>query len=570
MPIETPDPTPRERGPGDRIAKLLARAGIASRREVERMIAEGRVALDGVAIDTPATLLTSLAGVTVDGQPVAAPAAARLFVYHKPVGLLVTERDPAGRPTIYDRLPEELPRVVPVGRLDLATEGLLLLTTDGGLKRQLELPATGVKRTYRARAYGPVSQAQLEELIHGIEIEGMRYGPIDANLERRTGANGWIEMSLTEGKNREVRRVLEYLGLEVSRLIRTRYGPFELGELAPGEVGEIRQHDLEVFRKTLKRSGEAPGAAMQAVVAQAMVRPVATQARPDRSRAASPAGREGGERRPAAATGSPRRAEGRDRPAASDAASRERRPSSSAARGERHGARGDRDDTTARDANARPARGDHRADRSRPSDDRARAAASARASFPARASSPAGDRRNRTGASSTGREDRPRTFGDRSRPAGGPRSSAAGNRDERGGTGSAGRSDRAARPAGRDDRPRGFGDRTRASAGERERAGEDGARQVDRGPLGGRDDRQRDTVDRPPARRTAQQETPRGDRPARPARPGKPAPDRSGSLSQRPERSSPRPPTDRSRGPAGGRGKPQDPRRPKTPPRGKR
>ena len=243
-----------------RIAKLLARAGIASRREVERMIAEGRVALDGVVLDTPATILKSLTGVTVDGVPVAAPAAARLYLYHKPPGLLVTERDPAGRPTIYDRLPPDLPRLVPVGRLDLNTEGLLLLTTDGELKRQLELPATGVERAYRARAYGPITQEQLEELIHGVEIEGIRYGSIDANLERRTGANVWIEMILTEGKNREVRRVLEYLGLKVSRLIRTRYGPFVLGDLPVGEIGEIKQHDVVAFRKdpTRKGGGEAP------------------------------------------------------------------------------------------------------------------------------------------------------------------------------------------------------------------------------------------------------------------------------------------------------------------------
>ncbi len=232
-----------------RIAKLLARAGIASRREVERMIAEGRVAKDGVVLDTPATVLGSLKGVTVDGQPVEAPEPARLFLYHKPPGLLVTERDPGGRPTIYDRLPAELPRVVPVGRLDLSTEGLLLLTTDGGLKRQLELPATGVERAYRARAYGAITQAQLEELIEGVEIDGIRYGSINANLERRTGANVWIELILTEGKNREVRRVLEHLGLRVSRLIRTRYGPFVLGDLPPGEVGEVRRHDVESFRK---------------------------------------------------------------------------------------------------------------------------------------------------------------------------------------------------------------------------------------------------------------------------------------------------------------------------------
>ena len=232
-----------------RIAKLLARAGVASRREIERMIEDGRVALDGKLLDTPATTLTSLRGVTVDGNPVEAAAPARLFIYHKPNGLLVTEHDPKGRATIYDRLPKDLPRLVPVGRLDLNTEGLLLLTTDGELKRLLELPATGVERAYRARVYGSVTQDQLEQLIEGVEIEGVRYGSIDANLERRTGANTWIELILTEGKNREVRRVLEYLGLQVSRLIRTRYGPFVLGDMPPGSVGEVRQHDLVAFRK---------------------------------------------------------------------------------------------------------------------------------------------------------------------------------------------------------------------------------------------------------------------------------------------------------------------------------
>ena len=228
------------------------------------MIAEGRVARDGAVIDTPATVLASLRGVTVDGEPVAAPAPARLFLHHKPAGLLVTERDPRGRPTIYDRLPSDLPRVVPVGRLDLNTEGLLLLTTDGGLKRQLELPATGVERAYRARCYGQVSQAQLETLMEGIEIDRVRYGPINANLERRTGANTWVEMILTEGKNREVRRVLEHLGLQVGRLIRTRYGPFVLGDLPPGTVGEVRQADLVAFRQTLGKRGSEERIAVQA------------------------------------------------------------------------------------------------------------------------------------------------------------------------------------------------------------------------------------------------------------------------------------------------------------------
>ncbi|HKX21842.1 MAG TPA: pseudouridine synthase [Rhizorhapis sp.] len=246
-----PEATHSDKGE-HRVAKLLARAGVASRREVERMIAEGRIARDGEVIGTPATLLKSLHGVTVDGNPVNEPAPARLFRYHKPAGLLTTERDPRGRATIYDKLPADLPRVMPVGRLDLSTEGLLLLTTDGGLKRQMELPSTGVERTYRARAYGEVSQAQLEDLIEGIEIEGIRYGRIDANLERRTGRNQWIELTLTEGKNREVRRVLEHLGLKVSRLIRTRYGPFILEDLPAGGVEEVRQHDLVVFRKGLK------------------------------------------------------------------------------------------------------------------------------------------------------------------------------------------------------------------------------------------------------------------------------------------------------------------------------
>ena len=251
MPPPREPERPSAKRESQRIAKLLARAGIASRREVERMIADRRIAIDGKPVETPATLLTSLHGVTVDGKPVRPAAPARLFRYHKPAGLLTTERDPKGRPTIYDRLPQGLPRLMPVGRLDMNTEGLLLLTTDGELKRQLELPATGVERTYRARAFGEISQERLESLIEGIEIEGVRYGPIDANLERRTGRNQWIEMRLREGKNREVRRVLEHLGLKVSRLIRTAYGPFALADLPAGAVDEIRQHDLVAFRKGL-------------------------------------------------------------------------------------------------------------------------------------------------------------------------------------------------------------------------------------------------------------------------------------------------------------------------------
>jgi 23S rRNA pseudouridine2605 synthase len=260
-------PTPPQRSSprpeGARIAKLLARAGIASRREVERMIAAGRVALNGRVLDTPATILPDLRGVTVDGQPVAAPAPARLFVFHKPPGLITAERDPAGRPTIYTVLRHVLPkdagRVMPIGRLDFNTEGLLLLTNDGELKRKLELPASGIPRTYRARAFGQVRQEQLEELIEGIEIDGVRYGPINANLERKARGPGrrnlWIELTLTEGKNREVRRVLEHLGLKVNRLIRIGYGPFTLGDLPRGQAVEVKGKPLE---RLLAQLGKAP------------------------------------------------------------------------------------------------------------------------------------------------------------------------------------------------------------------------------------------------------------------------------------------------------------------------
>jgi 23S rRNA pseudouridine2605 synthase len=248
---QTVPATPQREGGGQRIAKLLARAGIASRREVERMIAEGRVALNGEKLTTPATVLEDVTGVTVDGRPVRPAKAARLYRFYKPQATLTAAHDAKGRATIYDRLPKGLPRLVPVGRLDFMTEGLLLLTNDGELKRQLELPRTGVVRTYRARAFGNVTQKQLEHLADGVTIEGIRYGSIDANLERRTGRNCWIELSLAEGKNREVRRVLAHLDLQVSRLIRTAYGPFTLQDLDPGGVDEIDAAELERFRKTL-------------------------------------------------------------------------------------------------------------------------------------------------------------------------------------------------------------------------------------------------------------------------------------------------------------------------------
>jgi 23S rRNA pseudouridine2605 synthase len=242
----------KEAGGPQRVAKLLARAGIASRREIERMIAEGRIALNGEKITTPATLLESVEGLTVDGRPVRPAKATRLFRFYKPQGTITAAHDTKGRATIYDRLPKGLPRLMPVGRLDFMTEGLLLLTNDGELKRQLELPRTGVVRTYRARAFGNVTQQQLERLAEGVTVEGVRYGSINANLERRTGRNCWIEMSLAEGKNREVRRVLAYLGLQVSRLIRTAYGPLTLEGLEPGDADEVADTDLDAFRRTLK------------------------------------------------------------------------------------------------------------------------------------------------------------------------------------------------------------------------------------------------------------------------------------------------------------------------------
>jgi len=257
-----PDP---ERPQGERIAKLLARAGVASRREVERMIAEGRVALDGKVLETPATIIPDLRGVSVDGKPVARAEPARVFAFHKPSGLITAERDPRGLPTIYaalrNAMPKGAPRVIPVGRLDMTTEGLLLLTNDGALKRALELPASNVPRSYRARAFGEVTQAQLDALIEGVEIDGMRYGKIEADLERGSKAGGsgsggsrnhWILLTLTEGKNREVRRVLEHLGLQVSRLLRVGYGPFALGDLPRGTVAEIPQVEVERLRKSLK------------------------------------------------------------------------------------------------------------------------------------------------------------------------------------------------------------------------------------------------------------------------------------------------------------------------------
>ncbi len=229
---------------GERIAKHLARVGVCSRRDAERLIADGRVRLNGTVLDTPAVKVTEADIVMVDGRRVGAREEARLWRYHKPAGLVTTHRDPQGRPTVFEHLPADLPRVVSVGRLDLTSEGLLLLTNSGEMARVLEHPASGFVRTYRARAFGFIDQHRLDLLAEGIEVEGVRYGPIQAVLDATRGANSWITLSLSEGKNREVRRVLQALGLRVNRLIRVSYGPFLLGQLAEGAVDEIPRRVL--------------------------------------------------------------------------------------------------------------------------------------------------------------------------------------------------------------------------------------------------------------------------------------------------------------------------------------
>lgn len=233
---------------GERIAKMIARAGLASRREAETWIAAGRVAVNGAVITSPALNVRPRDRITVDGVALPGRARTRLFRYHKPRGLVTTHADPQGRDTIFHALPKRLPRLISVGRLDINTEGLLLLTNDGGLARVLELPATGWLRRYRVRALGRVTQEALDRLRGGVTIENVRYGPIEATLDREQGANVWLTFSIREGKNREIRKVLESLGLKVNRLIRLEYGPFELGDLKEGTVEEV---ETATLRKAL-------------------------------------------------------------------------------------------------------------------------------------------------------------------------------------------------------------------------------------------------------------------------------------------------------------------------------
>jgi 23S rRNA pseudouridine2605 synthase len=233
-----------DRPKGDRIAKIMARAGLCSRREAERWVEQGRVSVNGEILTSPAINIDDLSSIRVDGEALPGNDPPRLWRFHKTVDVMTTSHDPEGRQTIYDRLPKNLPRVMPVGRLDINSEGLLLLTNDGELKRHLELPSTGWRRRYRARVYGRVDAAQLQGLARGVTVEGVRYAPIDAVLDSQEGANAWVTLTLREGKNREVRRVLTHLGYSVNRLIRTAYGPFQLGNLARDEIEEVNRRAL--------------------------------------------------------------------------------------------------------------------------------------------------------------------------------------------------------------------------------------------------------------------------------------------------------------------------------------
>ncbi len=225
---------------GDRIAKVLSRAGIASRREAERMIEEGRVSVNGKTITSPALNVTPEAKIVVDGKRVGTPDAPRIWLYHKPAGLVTSERDEKDRATVFGALPDHMPRVMSVGRLDINSEGLLILTNDGDIKRKLELPATGWLRRYRVRINGSVSEARLDELRKGITVDGVNYQPMIVTFDRQQGANAWLTVSIREGKNREIRRTMEAIGVVVNRLIRISYGPFQLGDLAQGSVEEVK------------------------------------------------------------------------------------------------------------------------------------------------------------------------------------------------------------------------------------------------------------------------------------------------------------------------------------------
>ena len=245
----------------ERIAKVLARAGIASRREAERLIEAGRVAVNGKTIASPALNVTPADRITFDGKPVEPADIPRLWLYHKPEGLVTTAKDEKGRRTVFDALPDTLPRVMSIGRLDIGSEGLLLLTNDGGIKRRLELPSTGWLRKYRVRIHGTPEDSAFSPLRRGLTVDGERFRPMDVALDRQQGANAWVTVGIREGKNREIRRAMEAIGLPVNRLIRISYGPFRLGELKPGEVSEVKGRVLRDqlgLETTPRRAGGKP------------------------------------------------------------------------------------------------------------------------------------------------------------------------------------------------------------------------------------------------------------------------------------------------------------------------